>query len=136
MTSLSSQPSLIRQTACTNANVNNTMNMQAAKRTYSAIVPKKAMKLMLDDASSSYVEPTTSYMNKVGAEMENILSSASLQQPNFATDDIATSLAQLGSDVTDIKSTLQKKRPKNTLADLDEKLVYIISILENAQQHN
>lgn len=108
------------------------------KRAYSitpkSLMPKKTMKIMLDDPS--FVEPTTtsSYMDKVGEEMENII--ASTGQQYVSQNDIANSLTQLGNDLTDIKSTLQNKRPKISLANLDEKLNYIISMLQNGQQND
>ena len=83
-------------------------------------------------------EPTKSnYMNRIGEEMENILT-ASTQQQQYTTsnDEIKNSLPQLGNDVTDIKSTLEKKKPKVTLFEIDEKLNYIIQILQNEQQTN
>ena len=112
--------------------------LMQGKRKYlmpKSLVPSKKVKMISlldndDDEPMMYEEPTTSYMNKVGEEMENILASTTAQQQYPSPNDIASSLAQLGNDVTAIKSTLQKKKPKITLLEISEKLDYLISILQ------
>ena len=99
--------------------------------------PNKVVKMISlldnDDEPMKYEEqPTTSYMNKVGEEMGNLLAYVPAQQNQEypSQNDIASSLEQLGNDVTVIKRTLQKKKPKITLLEISEKLDYIISILQ------
>ena len=85
------------------------------KRTYST---------MMDESSCK--EPIATYMNKIGEELEGILYAE--QQPSHE-DLIRNSLVKLGHDVTDIKWTLEKKKPKVTLAQVNEKLDVIINLL-------
>ena len=63
------------------------------------------------------------YMNQVKEELESILSYPSHE------DLIRDSLMKLGHDVTDIKSSLEKKKPKVTLVQIDEKLDAIMNLL-------
>ena len=81
------------------------------KRTYS----------MIDDGYQN-----KDYMSNVGEELQNILYA---EGPTAHEDDIRNSLLKLGHDVTDIKWSLEMKKPKVSLVQLNDKLDAVIDIL-------
>ena len=97
------------------------------KRTYDT-----SIETTLDDGYQNKSLSSNSYMNKVGEELEHILSYAEGPTQMTREEDIKKSLVQLGHDVNDIKWTLEKKKPKITLLQLNEKLDFIIEILRSA----
>ena len=88
---------------------------------------KRTYSMTDDDGYQNKPLSSAEYMNNVGKELENIL----YGEPSQVTheDVIRNSLMKLGHDVTDIKCTLEKKKPKVTLVQLNEKLDAIIDIL-------
>ena len=109
------------------------------KRTYQMMDDGHA-----DDGYQNKQPSYSGYMNKVGEELENILSFPEVpsqvahedviryaEGPSQVAheDVIRNSLVKLGHDVTDIKYTLEKKKPKVSLVQLNEKLDIIIELL-------
>ena len=73
-------------------------------------------------------------MTKVGGEFESILHHAEKPAHVMREGNIEHSLAQLGHDLSDIKCSLQKKKTKITMVQLNNKLDYIIDILSRARE--
>ena len=89
---------------------------------------KRTYQMMDKSEGKQEVIQASEYMNKVGEELQNIL--AYPEAPQVAHEDvIKDSLVKLGHDVSDIKWSLEKKKPKVSLMQISQKLDIIINML-------
>lgn len=93
--------------------------------------PMTEKKISLDDTYQNK-SSTSDYMNKVGEDLEAILASSFEHTGMTQEESIKNSLEQLEHHVTDIKCTLEKKKPKVSLIQINEKLDFIIEILRSS----
>ena len=64
-------------------------------------------------------------------KMNSLNFTAPPNSPTTSAPEMQCSLEKIGQDIDQIKSSLEKKRPKVTMVELNEKLNYIIELLQH-----